>query len=155
MIIMASGPNWNAQRGTWYVQYWDLKWRRKTVAKKRPGWKPGDPPPEEPPAIAYAEMEKLEAVEAAARLREGKDDEPWAEDEADEGIVVPMAVVFRDAFWTVFETFLVWSQEKGHRRIDELTPEIFETWLKDQFLGLLVEERSPWDERLPKTSKTP
>ena len=25
---MASEPIWNKQRGTWYVQYWDGRWRQ-------------------------------------------------------------------------------------------------------------------------------
>ena len=67
---MASGPYWDARRGTWSVQYWDGGWHRVTVIKKQPGWKPDQSgkTPRTPPE-AQAALAKYAAIEQAARLR--------------------------------------------------------------------------------------
>ena len=141
---MASGPNWNPQRGTWQVQYWDEKWHRVTVAKKEPGWKVGDPPTDEPPAIAYAEFERLKKVEMIAKARAEKRVALNEIEEPEGGLVVPLPVVFRDALWTVIESFLVWSTGMGFQRIDELTEDVSRIWLKEQLEGMIEDERRPW-----------
>jgi hypothetical protein len=116
--------------------------------KKRPGWKHCDPPPAEPPEIACREFERLKTLEQVAKAREGKKVRFEVDDDLDGDGIVPMPVVFQDALWTVIETYLTWSRERGDERIDQLTPETFRLWLKDMLLGLLVEERTPWLQRL-------
>jgi len=60
----------NERRGTWQVQWHDgAKWVRVTVAKKRPGWKPGDGLPKKPPAEVVAALAEYRAKEDAARAR--------------------------------------------------------------------------------------
>lgn len=67
---MASGPKWNRQRKTWYVQYRQGgRWRRKTVADGPPSWREGDDEPAVP-AEALAEFDRLSEVERQAREAE-------------------------------------------------------------------------------------
>src|SRR4051794_534269 len=69
---MASGPYPDLRRGTWSIQYFDgVKWRRKVVVKKRPGWKPGMPMPRKPPPEAIAALAEYARKEEAARKQDG------------------------------------------------------------------------------------
>jgi hypothetical protein len=133
---MATGPNWNPKRGTWYVQYWDGKWRRETVVKKMPGWEPGDPPPNDVPAKAFTEFMRLNEVELKARERAGKPVSRKLREEV-EGYEVSNFQAFRDGVWGVLDLFLSWSQMEGYERLKEITPQVCALWLRDMAKGEL------------------
>jgi integrase len=68
---MASGPNWNPRRGTYYVQYWDGEWKRKSVTRPIKPKQRGAlvPEPKTVPPEARAAFTRLAEVERLARLR--------------------------------------------------------------------------------------
>lgn len=70
---MASGPYFDPRRGTWTVQYHDgTCWRRVTVVRRRPDWKPGGPPPRKVPLAATEAFTYYCRLEQDARV--GKSD---------------------------------------------------------------------------------
>jgi integrase len=58
----------NPKRGTWQVQWFDGRThRRKTVAGRRPGWKPGDGLPKKPPSGVLEALALYRRKEQAAK----------------------------------------------------------------------------------------
>jgi integrase len=61
-----------ARRGTYQVQWHNgVKWVRVGVAKKRPGWKPGDPFPKKDPSEVLAKLAEYQRREDAAKAGRG------------------------------------------------------------------------------------
>jgi integrase len=122
---MASGPYPNLQRGTWQVQYFDgAAWKRVTVCRKRPGWKPGDPMPKKPPPEAMRALVHYQAEEDAARLKAGKD--------LDAGETIA-------AFLAAYAADYRLSRKPGSARMLDRSTRDFLGWCKAQKIATLSE----------------
>jgi len=128
---MASGPNWNPDRGTWYVQYWDQGWKRKTVTRKAKGFKIGSPAPtKKPPPEALKEFARLAEVEAESRKR--------SPDEATlPGLLADFlrehaesyAQPTRNSVETVTAHFLDWCKSRGLEELKQVGSAACSNWL--------------------------
>jgi integrase len=133
---MASGPYFDPRRGSWSIQFYDgVRWCRKVVVKKRRGWKPGDPSPKKPPPEALAELGKYIKIEERAREGSGAGTTRSIEGFLEtyrkffEGVREPSSVKVLDR---AIRTFLAWCEEKGYRRLDQLTPSACNQWIVDR-----------------------
>lgn len=134
---MASGPYANMQRGIWTVQWYDgVRWRRPTVVRKQPGWKPGDPMPKKPPAQAIEALAKFTAMEQVARGRRR------------EGAVKRTVASFLAAYQAeyvsshapgsvrnlglIVDRFLKWCQAAKVELLQDVTPSVCRRWLADR-----------------------
>jgi integrase len=131
---MASGPHWNAKRGTWNVQYWDGRWRRVVVVRKPPGYRPGDRAPKKPPPEAYAALARLAAIEEAARSRRARTKGPpvgLADFLADHvnSYENPLS---RESVRIVVDQFVAWCASRQIEAVDQVTTEVCEAWLDEQ-----------------------
>lgn len=133
---MASGPYFDIRRGTWSIQFWDgLRWCRKVVVKKRPGWKPGDPVPRKPPPEALAELGRYIKIEERAREGTGAGTarsidgflEAYCRFFA--GVREPSSVKVLDR---AIRQFLSWCEANDCRRLDQVTPSACNRWVVDR-----------------------
>lgn len=129
---MASGPYPDHRRGTWSVQYFDgVKWRRKVVVRKRPGWKPGDAMPAKPPPEARAALAEFIRKEETARRRRGNVAEQTVHDflmaysagytGRSEGSKVELDKAIK--------VFLAWCDENKIRKFDDVNLSICNSWM--------------------------
>ncbi len=126
---MASGPNFNPHRGTWYVQYRSNDgWHRKTVASAPPKWKPGDPVPKTPPE-AIAARTHYEAIEREARARR-RDGLPESLAEFLEAHVARYAKEStRQNVQAVVTQFLAYCAGRDIRHVPQVTTTVCGDWL--------------------------
>ena len=143
---MASGPNPNHQRGTWWVQWFDGKrWRRTTVARKRPGWKPGDPMPKKPPATAQAALAMFVRKEEAARRSRAKDPEQTISQflltyvEAYAG----RAESSTEALTRTADSFMGWCEGRKIKRLLAVTASVCQEWIAYRAAGKDLDPPKP------------
>jgi integrase len=143
---MATGPNWNPQRGSWYVQYWEGGWRRKTVAWAKGRWKPGDPEPAKVPPEAYAERTRLDAVEKEARERAKRGAPTRLEPFLREHVERYRNPLTRQNVKAAVDHFLAWCGERQIERLSEVTKDLCQAWIdaiaKDQALNTVKRKRA-------------
>jgi integrase len=130
---VASGPNWNPRRGTYWVQWWDgHRWRRTTVTKRPAKWKPGDPEPKKVPSEALAGYTKYSDKEREAR--ESRPSNP-------EQTVAAFLASCRETYvgrqpgsavelGKACDVFLAWCKRRGLSRLSEVTPEACAEWVR-------------------------
>lgn len=133
---MASGPNWNPRRGTFYVQYWDGVWKRETVTrptKKRRPTDPLIPSPKTVPPEAKAAFIRLAEVERVARLRS-----------PGRSLLVESLADFLTEHTESYRTtskpsidrackhFLAWCKVQKIDRIDGVTTHVCARWMEDR-----------------------
>jgi integrase len=132
---MASGPYPDPRRGTWYVQWFDgMSWCRKVVVKKRPGWKPGDKMPKNPPPEAKAALAEYVRKEEVARQRIGIGADRTVEGFLDayregysgrkEGSLVELNKAIR--------VFLAWCKAEKITKLDGVTSATCHKWMDDR-----------------------
>jgi integrase len=136
---MASGPYWNPKRGTYSVQWKDgTRWKRTTITKKRPGWKPGDPAPKKIPPEAVAALADYQRRENANRDKRNDPRQTVRE--------------FLDAFAATYhlsrkanslrllqnaiKTFLDWCDANGITRLEEITSATCHRWITDRAMTI-------------------
>lgn len=132
---MASGPTWNAQRRTWYIQYWMGKWRKKTVAKGPPTWKPGDPIPKPPPE-AHAELLRLDKLERAARQGALAELPSSLADFLEDHLTSYANPRTRQTVSFAVRDFLDWCEERGITQFEQVNGRVCKAWVADTALRL-------------------
>lgn len=128
---MASEPLWNSKRGTWSVQYWDGYWRRVVVARRRPGWKPGDPRPKKAPPEAHAAVATCAAKEKEARVLCRKTIRQTLEQFLRAHVATYAKESSRGAVEDTVNTFLAWCKERKVIAIGDVTAAIAQQWIND------------------------
>jgi integrase len=161
---MASGPNFNAARGTWYVQYRDEKgWHRKTVCG-HPGWKKGDPPPppKKAPTEARAARVLYDAIEKAAKERIRLGAPATLETALSEHVASYRNEKTRRSVKAVVEQFVAWCRQRDITLFAEVTAAVCGDWMdaigKTDARSTAIRKRAQlavcW-ERLRKRGKVP
>lgn len=132
---MASGPYPDPRRGTWAVQWFDgIKWRRTVVARKRPGWKPGDKMPANPPPEARAALARFIEKERVARQRKGV---------GADRTVADFLESFRAGYGSrkessalelkkAVDVFLAWCEAEKVRKLEDVTSAACHRWMDDR-----------------------
>lgn len=153
---MASGPYWNPKRGTWSVQWKDGdRWCRTVVVKKRPGWKPGDPPPRKPPPEAMAAVAIYDRRErqstggkwSVKSLEPGTWLRAWLADRAG---ITPET---RRKAGKAIEVFAAWCQANGVHRVDHVDREACKRFLADRARTLAMRSGEPIEFATRETEK--
>lgn len=125
---MASGPNWNPRRGTWYVQFWQGGWHRKVVAHAPSKWKKGDPEPRVPPE-AHAGFTYWENVEKMARER-GEQGLPISlRDFLMEHLASYRNERTRQTAEVAIRKFLAWADSQNFVRYDQIDKKACRRWV--------------------------
>lgn len=129
---MASGPYPDPRRGTWAIQWHDgVKWRRTVVVKKRPGWKPGQPMPKNPPPEAKAKLADFIKKEETAKKRRGVGVDRTVGD---------FLEAFREGYATrkegsqvelgkAIKVFLDWCESRKITLLDQVTASACHQWM--------------------------
>ncbi len=135
---MATEIKWNPHRGTYYVQYWDGGWRRKTVTRKRAGWNPGDPPPKKIPPeaiVAHADILKLEEIARSRSINRSMLPGTLRE------FLLAHIETYRDptkkSVANVVANFLEWCGSRRIDRVEKVTAAACGQWFEDR--GRFVE----------------
>jgi integrase len=143
---MASGPYPDPRRGTWSIQWFDgVKWRRKVVVRKRPGWKPGDKMPKNPPPEAKAALAEYVRKEESARQRRGI---------GADRTVVGFLDAYREGYTgrkegtrleldKAIKVFLAWCEAKKIRKLDEVTSAACHQWMDDRSRTRAKQSKKP------------
>ncbi len=126
---MASGPTWNKHRGAWYVQYWDGKWHRRTVASAPPTWKSGDPEPRKVPPEAHAALAHWVEVEKAAKARQVAGVPASLADFLADHIATYRKDATRANVQAVVTQFLAWTKSRGIERFAQITAAVCGEWI--------------------------
>jgi integrase len=121
---MATKPKWNAHRGTWYVQYWEGGWKRKTVARPIGRWRKGDPEPTKIPPEAFAEAARLAGVEARARKGEGHGLPVVLREFLEEHIRTYHNPRTRETVEPIVRRFIDWCEGQGITRYEQVTRKV-------------------------------
>lgn len=126
---MAIGPKWNKRRGTWYVQFWDGKWRRKDVAKAPAKWNHGDPEPKQMPPEAYSGFLYWSEVEKKARAMTLDRMPISLRGFLEEHVAGYLNPQTRASARDTVEDFLAWCGTQGIARFDQVDKDVCRRWL--------------------------
>lgn len=133
---MALEPRWNPKRGTWQVQYWQGKWRRKTVARAPKGWKVGDPEPAKTPPEAHAEYLRLCGVEKRAREGDITALPTSLRTFMEEHIETYTNPRTRETAEHVIRRFIDWCESRKVTRYEQVTRKVCKKWVSHAALTL-------------------
>ena len=126
---MASGPHWNAQRGTWSIQYWDGKWHRVVVVKKRQGWETADGRPRSVPPFAKAEKDRFAKIEESARRMRATGMPGTIEQFLCDNLSEYANVVTRAAVKVTYDQFIAWCQSNNLIMFVQVTSPVCRQWI--------------------------
>lgn len=126
---MAIGPKWNKRRGTWYVQFWDGRWRRKDVARAPRKWKPGDPEPRQMPPEAHAGYLYWSEVEKKARAMTLDRMPVSLRGFLEEHVASYLNPQTRASARDTIEDFLAWCASRQISRFDQVGRDVCREWL--------------------------